>query len=55
LYLAAVETTIIMVLVHEEDVLEEQVIYYLSQGLVGPELNYSHVENLSLATVHVVH
>jgi hypothetical protein len=29
-------------------------IYYLSRGLVGPELNYSHVEKLVLAAVHVV-
>ena len=29
-------------------------IYYLSRGLVGPELNYSHIEKLVLAAVHVV-
>jgi hypothetical protein len=54
LYLAATESTIGMVLVQEDDVLEEHVIYYLSRGLVGPELNYTHVEKLALAVVHVV-
>jgi hypothetical protein len=49
-----VESTIGMVLVQEDDALEEHIIYYLSRGLVGPELNYSHVEKLSLAVVHVV-
>jgi hypothetical protein len=38
-----------MVLVQEDDELHEHVIYYLSQNLVGPELNYSHVEKLALA------
>jgi hypothetical protein len=54
LYLVVVESTISMVLVQEDDLLEEHVIYYLFQGLVGPELNYSHVEKLSLAAVHAV-
>jgi hypothetical protein len=48
------ESTIGMVLVQEDDMLEEHVIYYLSRGLVGPELNYSHVEKLALEVVHVV-
>jgi hypothetical protein len=43
LYLAAVESSIGMVLVQEDDELKEHVIYYLSRGLVGPELKYSHV------------
>jgi hypothetical protein len=43
-----------MVLVQEDDSLSEYVIYYLSQGLVGPELNYTHLEKLALAAVHVV-
>jgi hypothetical protein len=30
------------------------VIYYLSRGLVGPELNYFHIEKLALAAVHAV-
>jgi hypothetical protein len=54
LYLAATESTIGMVLVQEDDALKEHVIYYLSRGLVGPELNYTHVEKLALAVVHVV-
>jgi hypothetical protein len=43
-----------MVLVQEDDLFSEYFIYYLSQGLVGPELNYSHIEKLALAVVHVV-
>jgi hypothetical protein len=54
LYLAAAESTIGMVLVQEDDLFSEYVIYYLSRGLVGPELNYSHIEKLVLAAVHVV-
>jgi hypothetical protein len=54
LYLVAADLTINIVLVQQVDLLEEHIIYYLSQGLVGPELNYSHVEKLSLATVHAV-
>jgi hypothetical protein len=48
LYLATVESTIGMVLVQEDDLFSEYVIYYLSRGLVGPELNYSHIEKLAL-------
>jgi hypothetical protein len=54
LYLAAAESTIGMVLVQEDDALSEHVIYYLSRGLVGPELRYSPIEKLALAAVHVV-
>jgi hypothetical protein len=39
LYLVVKELTIGMVLVQEDYILEEHVIYYLRQGLVGPELN----------------
>jgi hypothetical protein len=35
LYLVTAESTIGMVLVQEDDLLEEHVIYYLSRGLVG--------------------
>jgi hypothetical protein len=54
LYLDAAKSTIGMVLVQEDDFFSEYVIYYLSQGLIGLELNYSHIEKLALATVHVV-
>jgi hypothetical protein len=54
LYIVASTETIGMVLVQEDDELHEHVIYYLSQNLVGPELNYSHVENLALDVVHTV-
>jgi hypothetical protein len=30
------------------------VIYYLSRGLIGPELNYTHLEKLVLAAVHAI-
>jgi hypothetical protein len=48
------EETIGMVLVQEDDEIREHIIYYLSQNLVGPELNYSHVEKIALASVHEV-
>jgi hypothetical protein len=54
LYLVATELTIDMVLVQEDDFLSEYVIYYLSQGLVGSELNYSHIEKIALEIVHAV-
>jgi hypothetical protein len=54
LYFVIAESTISMVLVQEDDLLSEYVIYYLSQGLVGPKLNYSHIEKLALAAVHAV-
>jgi hypothetical protein len=52
--MAAAESTIGMVLVQEDDSLSEYVIYYLSRGLVGLELNYTHLEKLALAAVHAV-
>jgi hypothetical protein len=54
LYLASLESTIGMVLVQEDNSFSEYVIYYLSQGLIGPELNYSHIEKIALAVVHIV-
>ena len=54
LYLAATDSTISTVLVQEDDLFSEYVIYYLSQGLVGLELNSSHIEKLVLAAVHAV-
>jgi hypothetical protein len=54
LCLVIVESTIGMVLVQEDNLLKECVIYYLSRGLVGPKLNYSHVEKLALTVVHDV-
>jgi hypothetical protein len=43
LYLATAESTIGMFLVQEDDSFSEYVIYYLSRGLIGPELNYTHL------------
>jgi hypothetical protein len=43
-----------MVLVQEDDLLSYYMIYYLSQGLFGPELSYSHIEKLALSAVHTV-
>jgi hypothetical protein len=54
LYLTAVDSTIAMVLVQEDDLHEEHVIYYLSQSLTIIEAKYLHVEKLSLATVQAV-
>jgi hypothetical protein len=54
LYLAVAKSTIDMVLVQEDDFLSEYVIYYLIRGLVGQELNYSHIKKLALVVVHAV-
>ena len=54
LYVAASMEMIGMVLVQEDEELQEHVIYYLSQNLIDGEIYYSHVEKLSLATVHAV-
>ena len=54
LYLAEMESTKRMVSVQEDDALAEHVIYYLSRGLVGPELRYTPIERLALAAVHAV-
>jgi hypothetical protein len=54
LYLVVAKSAIGMVLVQEDDFFSEYVIYYLSPGLIGPELNYSHIKKLVLAAVHDV-
>jgi len=43
LYLVAFESTIGMVLVQEDDVSKEHVVYYLSRSFTRPGLKYSHV------------
>jgi hypothetical protein len=53
LYLVFAESTIGMVLVQEDETLQDHVIYYISRGLVGTELNYAYVEKLALEAVHV--
>ena len=54
IYVAASMETIGMVLVQEDGELHEHVIYYLSRNLIDAEICYSHVEKISLATVHAV-
>jgi hypothetical protein len=54
LYVLAAELIIDIVLVQEDDFLSEYMIYYLILGLVGPKLNYSHVEKLALVAVRDV-
>ena len=54
IYVSASMETIGMVLVHEDEELQEHVIYYLSWNLIDAEIHYSHVDKLALATVHVV-
>ena len=54
LYVATSMETIGIVLVQEDEELQEHVIYYLSWNLIDAKIHYSHVEKLSLATVHVV-
>jgi hypothetical protein len=54
LYLVVEESTINMVFVQEDDLLEEHVIYYLIRGLDGPEINFSHVEKISLVEIHAI-
>jgi hypothetical protein len=43
-----------MVLVQEDDMHDEHVIYYLSRSLTPTEIKYQHVEKLALAVVHAV-
>ena len=54
MYLAASASSIGIVLVQEDDSHYERVIYYLSKGLIGPELRYAHVEKLVVVVVHAV-
>ena len=54
LYLVAFESTIGVLLVHEDDELQNHVIYYLSRALAGRELRYSHIKNLVLLAVYDV-
>jgi hypothetical protein len=54
LYVTASEDTIGMVLVQEDDELHEHVIYYISRNLVGPKLNYFHVEKIALDVIHTI-
>ena len=46
MYLVAVDTTITMVLVQEEDGIEHS-IYYLSHNLNDTEVKYTYVEKLN--------
>jgi hypothetical protein len=54
LYLEETKYLIGMVLFQEVDKLQEHIIYYLSCSLIGPELKYSHIKKLALASFHVV-
>jgi hypothetical protein len=54
LYLVVAESTIGMVLVQEDDLLKRTLYITLVQGLVGLELNYSHIEKLALVAVHAI-
>jgi hypothetical protein len=54
IYISVSKETIGMVLVQEDDELREHVIYYISQNLVSPEINYSHIEKLALDVIHAV-
>ena len=54
MYIVASTSTLVMVLVQEDDTSHEHVIYYLSKSLFDVETHYSHVEKFSLAVVIVV-
>lgn len=51
LYLSTSQTSIEIILVQIDDDQNEYVIYYLSKGLIGAKLCYTHVEKLDLTTV----
>jgi hypothetical protein len=54
LYLAALDYTIAMVLIQEDDSHDSHVIYYLSRSLMTTETKYLHVEKLALVAVQAV-
>jgi hypothetical protein len=54
LYLAASDFSIAMVLVQEDDLHDEHVIYYLSQSLMTTKAKYLHVEKLALEAVQAI-
>jgi hypothetical protein len=54
LYIVAFKEMIGMVLVQKYDELHEHIIYYLNRNLVGPKLNYTHIEKLALVAIHAV-
>jgi hypothetical protein len=54
LYLVALDYTIAMVLVQEDDSHDEHVIYYLSRSLTTTETKYLHVEKLALAAIQAI-
>ena len=54
LYVAASQETIGMVLVQADDELSGHIIYYLIQNLIDVEIIYSHIDKVSLATIHSV-
>jgi hypothetical protein len=54
LYLVALDSTIAMVLVQEDDSHDEHVIYYLIRILTTTETKYMHVDKLALTVVQVV-
>jgi hypothetical protein len=54
LYLATSNSTIAMVIVQEDDLHNEHVIYYLIRSLMTTETKYMHVERLALVIVQVV-
>ena len=51
LYLAASSSTIIMVLVQDDNEGNENVIYYLSRNILNIETHYAQVEKLALVFV----
>ena len=54
LHLAVSDATIGMVLVQEDKLNEENVIYYLSRNLTKTKEKYAHVEKLALAVVQAI-